>query len=196
MDRAYPPINNLLEQATCITRRSKEATGEIEPTEGYKGRQIKELIVFANANNLWIDLSHLNITYMDKGGENEVFHDGKSSVIKLNNFEYAGDDLENFFIRINAHNKFFSNVPYQMIGFSYNSCQEFSAVLTQPYILAEREATEDEIVEYMEALGFEMDYIDEFHNDQYEVFDAVPNNVLYGIDKDLYFIDTQIRLKM
>lgn len=80
-------------------------------------------------------------------------------------------------------------------GFSYNSRQEFSAVLTQPYILAEREATEDEIVEYMEALGFETDYIDEFHNDQYEVFDAVPNNVLYGIDKDLYFIDTQIRLK-
>ena len=195
MDRAYPPINNLLEQATCITRRSKEATGEVEPTEGYKGRQIKELIEFANANNLWIDLSSLNITYMDKGGENEVFHDGKSSVIKLNNFECAGDDLENFFIRINAHNKFFSNVPYQMIGFSYNSRQEFSAVLTQPYILAEREATEDEIVEYMEALGFEMDYIDEFHNDQYEVFDAVPNNVLYGIDKDLYFIDTQIRLK-
>ena len=195
MDRAYPPINNLLEQAARITGRSKEATGEIEPTEGYKGRQIKELIVFANANNLWIDLSHLNITYMDKGGENEVFHDGKSSVIKLNNFEYAGDDLENFFIRINAHNKFFSNVPYQMIGFSYNSRQEFSAVLTQPSILAEREATEDEIAEYMEALGFEMDYIDEFHNDQYEVFDAVPNNVLYGIDKDLYFIDTQIRLK-
>lgn len=195
MDRAYPPINNLLEQAARITGRSKEATGEIEPTEGYKGRQIKELIVFANTNNLWIDLSHLNITYMDKGGENEVFHDGKSSVIKLNNFEYAGDDLENFFIRINAHNKFFSNVPYQMIGFSYNSRQEFSAVLTQPYILAEREATEDEIVEYMEALGFEMDYINEFHNDQYEVFDAVPNNVLYGIDKDLYFIDTQIRLK-
>lgn len=28
-----------------------------------------------------------------------------------------------------------------------------------------------------------------------EVFDAVPNNVLYGIDNDLYFIDTQIRLK-
>ncbi len=195
MDRAYPPINNLLEQTACITGRSKEATGEVEPTEGYKGRQIKKLIEFANANNLWIDLSPLNITYMDKGGENEVFHDGKSSVIKLNNFEYAGDDLENFFIRINAHNKFFSNVPYQMIGFSYNSRQEFSAVLTQPYILAEREATEDEIVEYMEALGFEMDYIDEFHNDQYEVFDAVPNNVLYGIDKDLYFIDTQIRLK-
>ena len=66
MDRAYPPINNLLEQAAWTTGRSKEATGEVEPTEGYKGRQIKELIVFANANNLWIDLSHLNNTQLKK----------------------------------------------------------------------------------------------------------------------------------
>jgi hypothetical protein len=49
-----------------------------------------------------------------------------------------------------------------MIGFTYNSQHEFCAVLIQPYIKAEREATEDEIAEYMEALGFEIDYIDEF----------------------------------
>lgn len=90
---------------------------------------------------------HLNITYMDKGGENEVFHDGKASVVKLNNFKYAGDDLENLFIRIFAHNKFFNNVHYQMIGFTYNSKHEFCAVLVQPYIRAEREAIEDEIAE-------------------------------------------------
>ena len=72
MDRANTPINSLLEQAACIIGRCKEAAGETEPTEGYKGRQIKELIVFANANNLWIDLSHLNITYMDRGGENDT----------------------------------------------------------------------------------------------------------------------------
>ena len=82
-----------------------------------------------------------------------------------------------------------------MIGFAYNSQQEFCAVLVQPYILAEREATENEIATYMQALGFEMDYYDEYHNSDYEVFDAVPNNVLYGIDGDLYFIDTQIRLR-
>lgn len=195
MDRTYSSINSLLEQAACIARRSKKAAGKTEPTEGYKRGQIKELIKFANDNNLWIDISRLNITYMDRGGENEVFHDGNVSVIKLNNFEYAGDDLENFFIRITAHNRFFSNVPYQMIGFAYNSQQEFCAVLIQPYILAEREATEDEIAAHMQALGFEMDYYDEFHNSDYEVFDAVPNNVLYGIDGNLYFIDTQIRLR-
>ena len=157
MDRTHSSINSLLEQATCIAKRSKEAAGETESTEGYKRRQTEELIKFANDNGLWIDLSHLNITYMDRGGENEVFHDGNVSVVKLNNFEYA--------------------------------------VLVQPYILAEREATENEIAAYMQALGFEMDYYDEYHNSDYEVFDAVPNNVLYGIDGDLYFIDTQIRLR-
>ena len=195
MDRKNPTINNLLEQAARIARRSKIAAGTLEPTESYKRGQIEELKSFADSFNLWIDLSDLDITYMDKGGENEVFHDGNTSVIKLNNFEYAGDDLENFFIRIFAHNKFFSNVPYSFIGFTYNSQQEFCAVLTQPYIKAEREATENEIAEHMQAIGFDIDYYDEFHNDEYEIFDAVPNNVLYGIDGDLYFIDTQIRLR-
>lgn len=195
MDRTHSSINSLLEQATCIARRSKEAAGETEPTESYKRGQIEELISFADSNGLWIDFNNLSVIYLDKGGENEVFYDGAATVYKLNNFEYAGDNLENFFIRITAHNKFFSNVPYQMIGFAYNSLHEFCAVLIQPHIKAEREATEDEITDYMQALGFEMDYLDEYHNDQYEVFDAVPNNVLYGIDGDLYFIDTQIRLK-
>lgn len=195
MDRANPPINSILEQAACIVRRSKAAAGTLEPTESYKRGQIKELISLANSNNLWIDFNNIRSTYLDKGGENEVFYDGAATIYKLNNFEYAGDDLENFFIRISAHNKFFSNVSYQMIGFAYNSQQEFCAVLIQPHIQAEREATEDEIAEHMEALGFEIDYIDEFHNEEYEVFDAVPNNVLYGIDNELYFIDTQIRLR-
>uniref|UniRef100_UPI004029434A putative polyvalent protein kinase domain-containing protein n=1 Tax=Phocaeicola sp. TaxID=2773926 RepID=UPI004029434A len=196
MDRTYSPINSLLEQAAHIVRSKKEATGTLEPTEGYKRRQTEELIKFATANNLWISLADLKVEFLSKGGENEVYTGDKDNiVIKLNNFEYAGDDLENFFIRIVAHNKFFGNVPYQMIGFAYNKQQEFCAVLVQPYILAEREATEDEIATYMQALGFEMDYYDEYHNSDYEVFDAVPNNVLYGIDGNLYFIDTQIRLR-
>lgn len=196
MDRTHSPINSILEQAAYIARRKKETAGTLEPTESYKRGQTKELIDFAKSNNLWISLSELNVEFLSKGGENEVYTGNKDNiVIKLNNFEYAGDDLENLFIRINAHNKLFGNVPYQMIGFAYNSQQEFCAVLIQPYILAEREATEDEIATYMKALGFEMDYYDEYHNSEYEVFDVVPNNVLYGIDGDLYFIDTQIRTR-
>ena len=179
MDRTDPPINSLLEQAAGIVRRKKTATGKIEPTESYKGGQTEELIAFADSNGLWISLESLQVDFLSKGGENEVYTGDKDGwVIKLNNFEYAGDDLENFFICIMAHNRFFANVPYELIGFAYNSQDEFCAVLIQPYIKAEREATEDE-----------------FHNEIYEIFDVVPNNVLYGIDGNLYFIDTQIRLK-
>lgn len=195
MDRAHSSVNSLLEQTARIVRGSKETTGTLEPTESYKRRQIEELIAFADTYHFWINFTHLPVAYLAKGGENEVFYDGAATVYKLNNFEYAGDDLENFFIRIFAHNKFFGNIPYQLVGFTYNSHQEFCAVLIQDYIKAEREATENEIGKYMQALGFEIDYIDEFHNEEYEVFDAVPNNVLYGIDGDLYFIDTQIRLR-
>ena len=195
MDRTYPSVDSLLEQATCIVRREKEAAGNVEPTEGYKRRQIERLKQFATENSLWTQSPiKLNFYFLSKGGENEVYSKDKDDIVlKLNNFEYAGDDLENFFIRIKAHNHFFSNVPYTMIGFAYNSQQEFCAVLTQPYILAQREATEKEIASHMQALGFEMDFSDEFHNSDYEIFDAVPNNVLYGIDEELYFIDTQIR---
>ena len=196
MDREHSQVNSLLAEAANLIRREKEAAGNVEPTEGYKRRQVEELKLFATQHDLWININSLSLSYLSKGGENEVYTGDKDDiVVKLNNFEYAGDDLGNFFIRISAHNKFFSNVPYHMIGFAYNSQHEFCAVLIQPYILAEREATESKIAEYMKALGFEMDYIDEFHNEQYEIFDAVPNNVLYGIDNDLYFIDTQIRRK-
>lgn len=193
MDRADSQISRILEEATDIVRRCKEATRDAEPTEGYKRGQVERLKEYANSQKRWISILNLSTIYLDKGGENEVYYNGASTIYKLNNFEYAGDDLTNFFIRMKAHNRFFSNVPYDMIGFAYNSQNEFCAVLTQPYVRAKREATVNEIAEYMEALGFEKDFIDEFHNEEYEIFDAVPNNVLYGIDDKLYFIDTQIR---
>ncbi len=195
MDRNNPAINRILEEAADLVGREKEAAGNVEPTEGYKGRQIERLKEFATIHNLWIDFNVLSLVYLNKGGENEVFTGNEDFVVKLNNFDYAGDDLTNFFIRIEVHNLFFSNIPYEMIGFAYNSQNEFCAVLVQPYVRAKREATENEIQHYMESLGFIMDYPDEYHNEQYEIFDAVPNNVLYGIDGQLYFIDTQIRLR-
>lgn len=195
MDRTHSQICRILEETACIVRRCKETAEDAEQTKSYKRKQIGSLKEFANRNGLWINIQDLSTIYLDKGGENEVFYDGASIVYKLNNFEYAGEDLINFFIRINAHNPFFGNVPYDMVGFSYNSQNEFCAVLIQPYIPAKREATEEEIAIYMKSLGFKMEFIDEYYNNEYEIFDVVPNNVLYGIDNDLYFIDTQIRLR-
>ena len=117
MDRENSPINSLLEQTACIVRRSKATAGTLEPTESYKRGQIEKLKSLADSLNLWIDFNNYPVIYLDKGGENEVFYDGAATIYKLNNFEYAGDDSKNFFIRIFAHNRFFSNIPYSFIGF-------------------------------------------------------------------------------
>jgi len=47
MDGTEPPINRILEEASHVVRRCKEAAGNVEPTEGYKRRQIEELKKFA-----------------------------------------------------------------------------------------------------------------------------------------------------
>ena len=84
-------------------------------------------------------------------------------------------------------------VNTSLIGFAENRDGKTCAVLRQPFILSQREATQQEINEEMEQLGFRKEQ-DEgyFTNSNYDIFDAVPNNVLKGEDGHLYFIDTII----
>jgi hypothetical protein len=164
MDGTITPINDLMEQASALVRREKGTTASFEPAEGYKRRQIERLKSWSDTHELWVSLSELGVYFLERGGENEVYTGNHDLVVyKLNNFEYAGDDLENFFLRMKVHNLLFRNVPYTLIGFAYNSKDEFCAVLVQPFVVADREATESEIASYMKHLGFEMDYYDEFH---------------------------------
>ena len=156
MDREHSQVNSLLAETANLIRREKEAAGNVEPTEGYKRGQIEKLKLFATQHDLWININSLPLSYLSKGGAPAAPPGPAPAVFPPNNFEDAGEDRENFFIRIEAHNLFFSNVTYQMIGFAYNSQHEFCAVLVQPYVRAKREATEEEIAEHMQALGFEM----------------------------------------
>ena len=46
MDRSNAAINRILEEAADLVGREKEAAGNVESTEGYKGRQIERLKEF------------------------------------------------------------------------------------------------------------------------------------------------------
>ena len=65
-------------------------------------------------------------------------------------------------------------------------------MLRQPFIHSQREATQQEIDEELVRLGFHKELDGYFTNGDYDIFDAVPNNVLMGADGHLYFIDTII----
>ena len=88
MDGNNTAINRILEEAANLVRREKEAAGDAELAEGYKGRQIERLKEFATIRNLWIDWGKLPVAFLRRGGENEVFTGEDDFVIKLNNFAF------------------------------------------------------------------------------------------------------------
>ena len=170
-----------------------ESVQALAGTTSCKGVQIARLREWAVSNHCWIDRTTLG-TFSDRGSENEVYASLDSRyVYKLNDFRYSDDNLNPFFERINIHNLLFPDCAYELIGFAENRDGKTCAVLCQPFIMAQREATQQEIDEEMVHFGFHKEQDSGyFTNADYEIFDAVPNNVLMGDDDKLYFIDTII----
>ena len=186
-------IGSLLAKASDFARSVLESIQALAGTTSCKGVQIKRLKEWAIANHCWLEKDTLG-SYTDRGSENEVYASLDSkNVYKLNDFRYSDDNLSPFFERIFAHNQLFPDCEYELIGFAENCDGKVCAVLRQPFILSQREASQDEIDKELEQLGFhkELDggY---FTSGEFDIFDAVPNNVLMGEDGHLFFIDTII----
>lgn len=187
-------FRSVLAEASDVSYRMFETIQAVAGTTACKGVQINALRKYAIENHCWVaDISALG-EFVDRGSENEVYlaFDLKT-VYKLNDFRYADDNLNSFFERIQAHNHYFPESKYDLIGFALNQSGKVCAILVQPFIHAEREATEQEIADALSLGGFQPQLEGEyFTNGEYDIFDALPNNVLYGTDGHLYFIDTII----
>lgn len=170
-----------------------ESVQALAGTTYCKGVQISELAKWAKEYGCWFEITQLG-EFVDRGSENEVYlSDDNKTVFKLNDFRYSEDNLTAFFDRLEAHNHYFCECAYELIGFAENRDHKVCAVLKQIFIASLREATEQEIWEELERLGFyaQLDGA-YFSNGSYDIFDALPNNVLMGVDGRLYFIDTII----
>ena len=191
---AKAKFRSVLAEASAASYRTFESIQEVAGTTACKGVQIHALQRFAIENNCWFSDLSLFGEFSDKGSENEVYSSTDSEIVyKLNDFRYADDNLNSFFERIEAHNLYFPDCAYDLIGFALNSNGHVCAVLTQPFIRAKREATEEEIAQSLEKSGFIPQLDGEYYtNGEHDIFDAFPNNVLLGRDNQLYFIDTII----
>ncbi len=185
-------FGGLLAAASDFARGVLESIQALAGTTACKGVQIARLKDWAIQQGCWIDKDTLG-TYSDRGSENEVYASLDSKhVYKLNDFRYSDDNLSPFFERISVHNELFPDCEYTFLGFAENRDGKVCAVLRQPFILSQREATQQEIDEELVRLGFHKELDGYFTNGDYDIFDAVPNNVLKGEDGHLYFIDTII----
>lgn len=187
-------FRSVLAEASDVSYRTFESIQAVAGTTACKGVQINALRKYAIENHCWVaDISALG-EFVDRGSENEVYSAYDADIVyKLNDFRYADDNLNSFFERIQAHNHYFPESKYDLIGFALNQSGKVCAILVQPFIHAEREATEQEIADALSLSGFQPQLEGEyFTNGEYDIFDALPNNVLYGTDGHLYFIDTII----
>lgn len=185
-------FDSRLEAAAAEARRISRSIQEVAGTAACKGVQINGLKSWAIKNDCWIDNRCALGEFSDRGSENEVYMDYDNELVyKLNDFRYADDNLEPFFQRMAIHNSLFPDCAYTLRGFAENQDGKVCAVISQPFIRANREASIEEIAGALALMGFMPQQDGEyFTNGEVDIFDALPNNVLHGIDGSLYFIDT------
>ena len=183
-----------MEEASAFAHRVLEEIEALAGTTACKSVQLLRLKKWAQENGCWFDDRRQFGDFSDRGSENEVYlSPNGTDIIKLNDFRYSDDNLTPFFERIKAHNKYFPDCSYRMLGFAENRDGKICAVLEQPFIAVVRLATKQEIHDEFIRLGFRPEDNGEYYtNSQHDIFDAVDGNVLMGDDGHLYFIDTII----
>jgi hypothetical protein len=189
-------FRSILDEASDVARGVLGSIQEVAGTTACKGVQLDALKKYAIEHQCWFyDPLSLG-TFVDRGSENEVYvTSDKMHVIKFNDFRYSEDNLTPFYERIRAHNLYFPECAYQLIGFGLNQLGRTCAVLEQSLIQIERMAAEEEIDSQLQSMGFIPCLDGEYYsNGEHDLFDVTPQNVLVGVDGGLYFIDVIIYL--
>ena len=184
----------ILESASAFACGVLKEIEELAGTTSCKSLQLVRLKKWAQEQGCWYNDRSLFGDYFDRGSENETYlSPDLNDIIKLNDFRYSDDNLTSFFERIKAHNTYFPDCAYRMIGFAENIQGKICAVLVQPFISDARLATKEEIYDEFIRLGFSPEDNGEyFTNGRHDFFDAVDGNVLVDDEGHLYFIDTII----
>ena len=94
------------------------------------------------------------------------------------------------------HNILFYDTAYTLYGFTGFEGRSIMPVLQQQLVKDAAPATAIEIETYMAAIGFiKKNNEGRYANNEYEVWDLVPRNVLKDKDGDIFIIDAEIARK-
>src|SRR5882757_580487 len=116
-----------------------------------KKEQESSLRKYATDNRFWV--TQLPEEYLTRGGESQVYLDIDSKhVIKINDAVYYATWLE-YFNSLLLHNLIFKDTAYAFIGF-IDINNVLHAVVRQPFIIADGQASLNDIRTFLEYNGF------------------------------------------
>ncbi|MBP5219693.1 MAG: hypothetical protein J6034_03190 [Bacteroidaceae bacterium] len=148
----------------------------------------------AKSEGYWLPMQDVFALGMPgpSGNENDTFV-AEKVIYKVNNLFNSGSIVA-LLRKIVMHNQIFPDTAYSFHGFAGFDGRSVQPIIVQPRIANARPATRIMIETYMAALDFQKTETEgRFQNNQYEVWDLVPRNVLVDEDGDIYVVDAEIK---
>lgn len=189
-------------RAEIAVELEKSTRGNLAQLDRHAKADLEKRIVFdfAKANNLWIeDLYTLGVPMKGGGNENTLAINAETGALyKSNNLFNTNFLVSTLLKQVKAHNLLFPETKYELIGFTgfdngSKRTPYVEVILKQDYVPNAMPATEQEIADFMLAIGFEKINEYTFRRDEYIVSDLYPRNVLKDENGIIYIVDNIIR---
>ena len=148
----------------------------------------------AKSQDFWIPMMEVfNLGVPGPSGNENDTYVGEKVIYKVNNLLNSGSII-GLLRKVLMHNILFPDTAYSFYGFAGFDGRTIQPVIMQPRIANAHPATKIMIDTYMAALGFEkITEEGHFRNNEYEVWDVVPRNVLVDDDGDIFVVDAEIK---
>ena len=149
---------------------------------------------YAKENGMWLPISDVFDLGVPgpSGNENDTYV-SNDIIYKVNNLLNTGSILR-LLDRMIWHNNLFYDTAYTLHAFTGFDGRTIMPVLKQQLVKNATPATSIEIETYMAAIGFAKTNDEgRYANEEYEVWDLVPRNVLVDKDGDMYIVDAEIK---
>ena len=192
-NRRIQEIADELYHRCCLYEEElREGQNNVRPSE--IERRIAE--AYAKEQKLWIPINQVFGLGAPgpSGNENDTYV-ADDTIYKVNNLLNCRGSVIQLFHKVLLHNSLFVETSYTFHGFTGFPGSSIMPIFKQSLIKEASPATAIEISTYMAALGFNSTSTNgRFTNDELEVWDLLPRNVLKDNEGDIFVIDAEIKL--
>ncbi|MBQ8867676.1 MAG: hypothetical protein IJ013_08155 [Bacteroidaceae bacterium] len=191
-------IATLLAGAETGTDNSSSGISNFKRSLQRGKEQAERIERWAKAVGVWIDNVEASLSsdlgeQIAEGGEAVVYDHG-ATLVKSIGLDYFIEPILAL-DRISLHNTYFPETRLTVLGFGKTSSGDFRIIVEQPFIKGER-MEEDEIVEHMKNMGFELRNPRNWTYSTSEVYlsDIHDENIIRSHAGNVFVIDCDIRI--